>query len=73
MGLQLQGLLPEMGEEAEICKPVWHPSKNGVAYARRISTDDRTDAGDGLCGEESTGISDAGGDQSEFWKYIWFS
>ena len=34
---------------------------------------DRTDAGDGLCGEESTGISDAGGDQSEFWKYIWFS
>ena len=47
--------------------------KNGVAYARRISTDDRTDAGDGLCGEESTGISDAGGDQSEFWKYIWFS
>ena len=39
----------------------------------RISTDDRTDAGDGLCGEESTGISDAGGDQSEFWKYIWFS
>ena len=24
MGLQLQGLLPEMGEEAEICMPVWH-------------------------------------------------
>ena len=48
-------------------------SKNGIAYARRSSTDDRTDAGDGLCGEESTGISDAGGDQSEFWKYIWFS
>ena len=27
----------------------------------------------GLCGEESTGSADAGGDQSEFWKYIWFS
>ena len=24
MGLQLQGLLQEMGEEVEICMPVWH-------------------------------------------------
>ena len=28
MGLQLQGLLPEMGEEAEIYMPVWRQTVN---------------------------------------------
>ena len=38
-----------------------------------ISQDNRADAGVGLCGGNRTGMADAGGGESELWKYLRFS